>query len=161
MIGAMTPGVVEALYVSPAAEELPTAVDRAVAVPGRGLEGDRYFLGTGTFSVEGKTGQDLTLIGAEALAGLEAETGISLSGEAARRNVLTRGVDLDALIGRRFRIGTVVCRGDRTCDPCNDLQRMTQPGVLRGLARRGGLRADVVVGGEIRPGDEITALDDE
>lgn len=157
MIDAMAPGIVEAVFISPVAEQLPQAVDRAVAVPGRGLEGDRYFTGTGTFSVAGKSGQDLTLIEAEALEGLEADTGIALGADAARRNVLTRGIALDDLIGRRFRIGAVVCRGDRTCDPCVDLQRMTEPGVLRGLARRGGLRADILEGGEIAPGDEIVA----
>ena len=158
MIGPMAPGIVEAVYVSPAAEELPHAVERANAVPGRGLEGDRYFEGTGTFSKPGKPGQDLTLIEAEALEGLEADTGIVLGGDGARRNVVTRGIALDDLIGRRFRVGAVVCRGDRTCDPCADLERMTEPGVLRGLARRGGLRADILEGGVIAPGDEIVAL---
>jgi MOSC domain-containing protein YiiM len=159
MIDVMAPGIVEAVFVSAAAEELPHAVPRAVVVPGRGIEGDRYYTGVGTFSVPGKTGQDLTLIEAEALEGLLADTGIALGADAARRNVLTRGITLEDLIGRRFRIGAVVCRGDRPCEPCADLQRMTEPGVLRGLARRGGLRADVLEGGEIAPGDEIVALD--
>lgn len=159
MIRVMAPGIVEGIYVSPAAETLPHPVARAVAVPGVGLEGDRYAAGTGTFSKPGKPGQDLTLIEAEALEGLEADTGIALGADAARRNVVTRGIALDDLIGRRFRIGAVVCRGDRTCDPCADLQRLTQPGVLRGLGRRGGLRADILEGGEIAVGDPIVALE--
>lgn len=155
----MADGIVEGVYLSGAAEELPHAVASAVAVPGRGLEGDRYFLGTGTFFQPGKTGQDITLVEAEALEALARETGIELGPDAARRNVVTRGIALNPLVGRRFRIGSVVCRGERLCEPCADLQRMTQPGVLRGLAHRGGLRADVLEGGRIAPGDPVIVLD--
>jgi MOSC domain-containing protein YiiM len=150
-------GSVEDLFVGAPADPL-TAVGEAEAVAGRGLRGDRYFDGTGHFSAPGKSGQDLTLVAAEALDALHAETGIALSGAAARRNVLTRGVDLDALIGRRFRIGEVECLGRRWCEPCAHLQRLTEPGVLRGLVHRGGLRADVLSGGRIARGDEIRAV---
>lgn len=152
-------GCVERILVRPEAAGASHEVPRARVVAGRGLEGDRYFAGTGTFWVEGKSGQDLTLIEAEALEGMAAETGIALRAEQAGRNLVTRGVDLNALIGRRFRIGEVECRGDRPCDPCATLARRTEDGVLRGLARRGGLRADVLRGGEIAAGAEIVALD--
>ena len=72
---------------------------------------------------------------------------------------MTRGIDLNALVGHRFRVGEVECRGDRLCDPCRPLERRTERGVLKGLANRGGLRADVVVGGTIAVGDAITPID--
>ncbi len=125
-------------------------------VPHRGLPGDRYFAGTGTFSKPAKSGQDLTLIEAEALEALATEHGIELEPAAARRNLLTRGIDLNALVGERFYVGEVECRGDRLCDPCSHLERQTGPGVLRGLAGRGGLRADIVGAGTIRIGDAVT-----
>lgn len=133
-------------------------VPRALAVAGLGLEGDRYFSGEGSFFEEGKPGQALTLIEAEALEGLMADTGLALSAEATGRNLVTRGVDLNALVGKRFRIGDVECRGDRLCDPCATLQRRTHPGVLRGLANRGGLRADILRGGAVVAGAEIVVI---
>jgi MOSC domain-containing protein YiiM len=151
-------GTVEAIFVAPRPIVLPGAVDAVEAVPGRGLRGDRYFEGVGTFSVEGKTGQDLTLVEAEMLEALAAETGIALDGAAARRNVVTRGIGLDALVGQRFRVGEVECLGQRLCEPCDHLERLTEPGVLRGLVHRGGLRADVLTPGTIRPGDAVAVL---
>lgn len=153
----MTSGAVEAIFVGPAAREVPGAVGQARAVPGLGLEGDRYHAGTGTFSVNGRgNGRDLTLIAAEALEGLADDHGIELEAAVSRRNVVTRGVDLDALIGRRFTIGGAICLGVRPCEPCDHLERITEAGVLRGLAHRGGLRADVVAGGSIAVGDAVT-----
>ena len=134
-------------------------VPRVRAVEGLGLEADRYFNGEGTFFADGKPGQALTLIEAEALEGLLAETGIELLAEDAGRNLVTRGVDLNALVGRRFRIGAVECRGDRLCEPCATLARRTDPGVLRGLAGRGGLRADILRGGELATGAALESLD--
>jgi MOSC domain-containing protein YiiM len=156
----MSAGTVVCIFLAPRGRAEPVAVDEAVATPGRGLAGDRYANGTGTFFEDGKPGQDLTLIEAEALAALRDEHDIHLPAAEARRNVVTRGIGLNDLVGRRFAVGEVVCRGDRLCDPCRVLERMTEPGVLAGLAGRGGLRADVVVGGTIRPGDAIRLLDD-
>ena len=135
--------------------EVPTVL----AVPGLGLQGDRYFNGEGTFFEEGKEGQALTLIEAEALEGLLDDTGIALSAEASGRNVVTRGIGLNDLVGRRFRLGGVECEGNRLCDPCATLARRTEPGVLRGLAGRGGLRADILSGGELAVGAEIVVLE--
>src|SRR3954447_10539498 len=151
-------GVVEGIFIAPSAEVLPHAVDEAEVVPGKGIEGDRYFAGDATFYEERKSGQDLTLIEAEALEALEADAGIELSAAEARRNVLTRGLSLNDLIGRRFRVGEVECVGSRLCEPCDHLQRITKPGVLKGLVRRGGLRTDVVVGGRIAVGDDLREL---
>ena len=101
-------------------------------------------------------GHDLTLIEAEALEELMLPEG-PLAPEAARRNVVTRGIDLNALVGKRFRIGDVDCLGQRLCEPCAHLERLTRPGTLRALVHRGGLRADVLTDGVIRLGDALHA----
>jgi hypothetical protein len=144
------PGTVEAIVVAPDAEAVLRRIDRAVAHAGRGLEGDRYFDERGTFSNAHGRGHDLTLIEAEVLDDL------GLPAEAARRNVVTRGIDLNALVGRHFRVGDVACFGARLCEPCAHLERLT-PGTLRPLIHKGGLRADVLGDGEIRVGDEVAA----
>lgn len=133
------------------------AVDSAAAVAGRGLEGDRYAARAGTFSANPGSGRDLTLVAVEALAALAGD-GIELDPLDARRNVVVSGIDLDGLIGRRFRIGEAECRGARRCEPCAHLERLTGPGVLRGLVHRGGLRADVLASGTIAVGDRIEVI---
>ena len=154
----MTDGRVEGLFVCAVATGEPDPVEHAEALAGRGLRGDRYAEGRGTFSDRAGDGRDLTLIAAEALSGLARETGIRLAPADTRRNVLTSGVDLDALIGLRFRIGGAECAGRGPCDPCGHLERLTERGILRGLAGRGGLRADILRGGPIAVGDPIVVL---
>jgi MOSC domain-containing protein YiiM len=131
---------------------LPEPADRAAVVAGRGLEGDRYFAGKGSFSHWAGTGRALTLVEAEAL------DDVGLEWAAARRNVVTRGVGLNELVGKRFLLGDVECLGQRLCDPCRHLERLTEDGMLRALAGRGGLRADVLTGGEIAVGDPVIEL---
>jgi MOSC domain-containing protein YiiM len=154
-------GTVEALAVAPDAEAPMVTVQRATAAAGRGLEGDRYYVKRGTFTDAHGRGHDLTLIEAEALDDLELPAG-RLAPEEARRNVVTRGIDLNALVGRRFRIGGVECFAQRLCEPCAHLERLTaaagKPGTLRALIHIGGLRADLLTDGEIRVGDEIAAI---
>jgi MOSC domain-containing protein YiiM len=151
-------GAVEGIYLASEHEEVPTRVERVRVVPGRGPEGDRHFRGAGTEPNEPDTGRDLTLIEAEAIEALAAATGIGLGPGEARRNVVTRGIGLNDLVGKPFRVGAVRCVGVEPCDPCRHLERLTEPGVLRGLVSRGGLRADVVSGGEIAVGDPVEPL---
>ena len=150
-------GTVELIAVSAEAEGPMTVVPSAQAVAGRGLVGDRYKRGEGTFSNPDGRGNDLTLVEAEALEELAAG-GVELAPADARRNLVVRGLALDALVGKRFRVGEVECFGQRRCEPCSHLERLTRPGVLRGLVHRGGLRADVLSGGQIRTGDRVEAL---
>jgi MOSC domain-containing protein YiiM len=149
-----TSGRVVALALAEEAEAPMVVVEEAVARAGRGLEGDRYFDGHGTFSNAYARGHDLTLIEAEALEELKLSSG-RLAPEEARRNVVTSGIDLNALVGKRFVVGEVECFGQRLCEPCAHLERLTEPGTLRGLIHRGGLRADVLTDGTLRVGDEI------
>jgi len=157
-VAARSPGTVEAIVIAPEAEVAMHQVDRAVARAGRGLEGDRYFDERGTFSNVHGRGYDLTLIEAEALDTLDLASG-RLTPEQARRNIVTRGIGLNALVGERFRVGDVECFAQRLCEPCAHLERLTaatgRPGTLRALIHKGGLRADVLNDGEIRVGDEI------
>jgi MOSC domain-containing protein YiiM len=153
-------GTIEAIVLGAEAEAALRSVPTARARAGRGLEGDRYFDARGTFSNHHGRGHDLTLIEAEVLDALEFASG-RLAPEEARRNVITRGVDLNALVGKRFRVGEVECLGQRLCEPCAHLERLTasagKPGSLRALIHKGGLRADVLSDGEIHVGDRIGA----
>ncbi len=146
-------GRVEEINLSPTHEQLPQPVDSVQAVPGKGLRGDRYF----NDASHGE-GKDLTLIEAEAVEGFRADTGLELSAAETRRQVLTRGIGLNDLVGKRFRVGEVECVGRILCEPCNHLQSLTRDGVLRGLVHRDVLRADVLRGGTIRVGDEVADL---
>ena len=149
-------GVVAGLLIAPAAKAPLVRVPEAAAVAGSGFRGDRYAEGAGTFSGSGR-GYELTLIEAESLDALAAD-GVEITWEEARRNVVTRGIALNALVGRRFRIGSVECVGRRLAEPCSHLQRLAPPGTLRGLVHRGGLRADILVGGVVCVGDPVVAI---
>jgi len=126
------------------------------AVTGRGLEGDRYFEGTGHWSKTPGVGREVTLIEIEAIEALEGERNIAITPGATRRNVVARGVPLNHLVGREFQLGAVRLRGTRLCEPCTYLESLTQQGVLSGLIHRGGLRAEIVTGGTIRVEAAVT-----
>ena len=143
---------IESIHVAEAEGAPARAVEKARVVAGVGVEGDRYSAGRGHFSGAPGTGRALTLVEAEVL-----ESAGIAPGEA-RRNLVTRGVRLNPLVGRRFRIGGALCEGMRLCEPCAYLEGIVKKPVLRPLAGRGGLRADVLVGGEIRAGDALFVL---
>ena len=146
----MANGTVESIHLVAQHEGPPSPVDAVVGEPGRGLVGDRHH--------GRRDGDDLTLIEAEALEQLADAHGVDLGPGASRRNVTTRGVDLGTLIGRRFRVGEVVCEGEERCEPCRHLAQLTEPEVLKGLVHTG-LSAAIVEGGTIRVGDAIEPVD--
>jgi MOSC domain-containing protein YiiM len=123
------------------------------AIAGRGLEGDRHVTGTGTFP-SGPPGSALTLIAAEVCESFEPP----LIPDEHRRNLVTRGIDLNGLVGRDFTIGRVMFRGMRLCEPCTVVQRYAARPVLRELVHRGGIRADILRDGEIKVGDQVRAI---
>lgn len=134
-----------------------TPADSVRAVAGQGLEGDRYFTRMGTFSKKERPARQVTLVESEALAGLSREYGIELPPGATRRNITTEGVALNHLVGRSFQIGEATLRGIQLCEPCGHMERLSgHPGSREGLVHRGGLNAEVVVGGAIKVGDPIT-----
>ena len=147
-------GHVEGVFVTPEHGALPEPVESVRAFAGRGLEGNRY-----VFDADAPPGCALTLIAAEAVEAMEREHGIVLEARAARRNVVTRGVDVNDLVGKRFRVGDVECVGVELCEPCAHLQSLTKPGIIKGLAHRGGLNADIVGDGRISIGDAVVAHD--
>lgn len=151
----MRDGTVEAIFVGPESEGPMRSVASARLVAGAGVEGDRYWQGEGGNPQKRGADREVTLIEAEALEALRREAGFDLAAAETRRNVVTRGVALNPLVGREFRVGGVTLRGLRKCDPCGHLEKLTRPGVLNGLADRGGLRARIVNDGEVRVGDPV------
>ena len=145
---------VERIFITAAHGDLPAPVERVRARAGAGLEGNRYYWEDG----DAPSGQALTLIAGEAVEAFQKEYGSSLQPAETRRNVLTRGVDVNSLVGKRFKVGDVECLGVELCEPCADLESMTEPGVIKGLVHRAGLNADILVDGEISVGDAVTVL---
>jgi hypothetical protein len=145
-------GIVESIWVAPGAAEPARRLEKVRALEGRGLAGDRHMTGRGTFP-SGLPGSALTLIEAEVCDSFDPP----LSADEHRRNVVTRGIELNRLVGHTFSIGGIRCRGMRLCEPCTVVQRYASRPVLRELVHRGGLRADILEGGEISVGDRVLA----
>jgi MOSC domain-containing protein YiiM len=138
---------VEAIHLGPEEAGPLGAVHSVAAVAGKGIEGDRFFFPDGA-----KPGQALTLVEAEEVERAALEPG------ATRRQVTTRGVRLNDLVGRRFRIGEVECHGIELCEPCAHLESMTRPGLVKDMLHRAGLNADILTDGTISVGDAIVEL---
>ncbi len=150
----MGDGRVESIYIGAVARMPLEAVEEVAAIPGAGLEGDRYALKAGTF-YKPTPDHELTLIEAEAIEALQRDYQIELSAGEARRNIVTRNVALNHLVGREFAVGEVRIRGIRLCEPCGHLQTLTGKPVIKGLLHRGGLRAQILSAGMIRVGDAV------
>ena len=145
-------GRVEGIFLAVQEGELPHPVDSADAVAGTGLRGNRYFR-------EGSPPeQHLTLIEAEQLEWLRAEHGMDVGAAVTGRNVLVRGIGLNDLVGKRFRVGEVECRGVELCEPCTTFEGRTQPGLIKAFVHRAGLNAELVSSGRIAVGDEVAEL---
>jgi len=145
-------GKVELVTVRPSKQDDPVVVEQAEAIAGRGLKGDHY-----ASRSHGKSGRRaLTLIERDAYAHLESE-GLGVAEPLLRRNLVVTGIDLNELVGKEFMVGEVRCLGTELCHPCKDIEKQTHPGVLKALVLRGGLCAEVLTDGVIRPGDEVRA----
>jgi MOSC domain-containing protein YiiM len=140
----MGPVKVEAINIG--ASDAIRPVESVSALAGKGLSGDRHYHARGA-----PPGQALTLIEAEAL------DDVGLTGAQSRRQVVVRGVRLNDLVGRRFRVGDVECVGVELCEPCLHLQQLTRPGIIKDLIHRGGLNADILTDGQISVGDPVSA----
>jgi len=147
-------GSVENIFISRAAAGPMESVAHARVVAGKGLEGDRYYSAAGTWSKPGQY-SEITLIESEALEALARDYKIALRAGESRRNFVTRGVALNHLVGRRFRIGSVEFEGTKLADPCSHLERLTKPGVKFGLTHRGGLCARALADGIVERGAAI------
>jgi len=151
----MSPGTVIAIYTTPIHGHVTMPQGSVRVVPGLGLEGDRYFGPPGTPGKRSGPGRDLTLIEIEALQAFENDHGLRLTAAEARRNIVTRGVPLNGLVGQEFQVGLVRLRGVRLCQPCEHLASLTDPRVLPGLINRGGLRAEILTEGIVSVGDPV------
>ncbi len=157
-------GSVESIHIARGAGEPMQSLDEVRAVPGRGLEGDRYFTESGHYSGRPSVGgREVTLIEREAVEHLDGgivtslgeQLDIRLAAGETRRNIVTSGVPLNHLIGREFWVGEVLMLGTRLCEPCNYLEQLTKPGVRMALMHRGGLRTNILNEGVIRVGDTV------
>ena len=151
----MWTGTVVSLHIAPAATAEMVSVPAVRAVPGKGLEGDRYYAQAGTFSEKPGSDREVTLIESEAVDALRRDYEIEMDAGMNRRNIVTRGVPLNHLVGRKFQVGEVLLRGLRLCEPCGHLQELVGRPIRPGLVHRGGLRAQILSGGWIRAGDPI------
>ncbi|HLW46683.1 MAG TPA: MOSC domain-containing protein [bacterium] len=155
----MANGTVVSLHIAPRAAEPTISVPVVRAVPGKGLERDRYHDRTGTYSGgDARPDREVTLIEEEALTALRRDYEIDFDAGESRRNIVTRGVPLNHLVGREFRVGEVRLRGIRLCEPCGHLEQVTGRAVRAGLVHRGGLRAQILTGGTIRIADPIEVI---
>ncbi len=150
-------GEVAAIYIGPHAKQPMASVEEVTAVAGRGLEGDRYFEQRGTFSKKGEIEpkQQITLIESEAIASAAAVYGIELEASDSRRNILTRGVALNHLVGKEFTVGEARLLGIKLNEPCRHLAAVAGKPMIKLLKHRGGLRAQILSGGRIAVGDEV------
>ncbi|MFN2526068.1 MAG: MOSC domain-containing protein [Actinomycetota bacterium] len=130
-------------------------VDEVRAVAGKGLEGDRYAAKSGTYSDREAPRRELTLIESEAIEAVASDYGIELQPPETRRNIVTRGIALNHLVGKTFKLGDVEVRALQLCEPCRHLENLTQKGVRRAFVHRGGLNAEILTNGTIKVGDRI------
>jgi MOSC domain-containing protein YiiM len=149
-------GRIVAIHIHGKGGEMPHAIPEARLVVGKGIEGDVHFLAAK--NPDGG-GEELTLVESEAIEAAKREYGIDVTAAATRRNIETRDVPLNHLVGRDFRVGTAVCRGVKLCEPCGHLEKMTVTGIRKALIHRGGLRARILRDGVARPGDSVEPLD--
>ena len=149
----MADGTVVLISIARAGGDATASTDQVRAVAGRGLEGDRYFNNAGTFSNSPGAGRAVTLIESEAIDAVARDCGCELDYKDTRRNIVTRGVALNDLLDREFRVGDVRMRGVRLCEPCKI--SFPDAGVKQALVNRGGLRADILNDGVISVGDAV------
>ena len=150
----MWAGSVESIFIAAEAKAPMQAVPEVRAIPGAGLEGDRYARQLGTFS-KPLPDREVTLIEAEAVEALKGEYDVDLPAGEPRRNIVTRSVPLNHLVGREFQVGEVRLRGIRLCEPCSHLEGLTGKSVIRWLTHRAGLRAQILSAGVVRVGDVV------
>src|SRR5215470_13038569 len=161
----MWEGTGVSIHVAAEASAPMKSITEVRAFPGRGLEADRYFAGTGFYSkTSSYGGREVTLIEIESVEALfrgvlnadGERLGVKLTAAETRRNIATSGVPLNHLVDREFYVGPVLMRGTRLCEPCKHLEDLTQHGVLSGLIHRGGLRAQILTGGVINVGNAVS-----
>ena len=154
----MITGKIVSIHVASEASAPTQSIDQALAIPGKGLKGDRYYQESGSYSNKPGPDREITLIEIETIEAIERESQILLNPGDTRRNLVTRGVALNHMVGKEFQVGEVRLKGIRLCEPCSHLADLTQPEVLQALIHRGGLRAQILSQGVIHVGDDVKEL---
>jgi MOSC domain-containing protein YiiM len=154
----MKSGSVLSIQIAPNGTDKLMNIQQVNAIEGMGLEGDRYYNRSGTYSNKHDESREATFIESEALDALAKDYNIDLDGTESRRNISTRGIALNHLVGKEFKVGKAFFRGIRLCEPCTHLENISGKRARKGLIHRGGLRAQIVKSGLIRVGDEIEVL---
>ena len=152
-------GQVLSIFVRSQPNEPVVEMDEVLAEPGKGIKGDYYF--SRGISKRYDPGRELTLIEKEALSAIENEHKISLNPGESRRNIVTENVPLNHLVGKEFRVGEVILKGIRLCEPCVHLSELTNKDVIPALVHRGGLRAQIITKGHIRTGDPVSIIESD
>ncbi len=150
-------GTLDFIHITPAKSRPMQRLAEARLIAGQGIEGDRYQLGTGTYSVKPGEDRQVTLIESEMLARVAADCGHEIGVDEHRRNLTVTGVPLQHLVGQRFRVGECLLEGVRINQPCKYLNLMLKRDVYMGLWNRSGLNCRIVEGGTVRPGDKVAA----
>jgi MOSC domain-containing protein YiiM len=153
-------GIVEGIYIAPKPGVPTVLVNQAHVVPGKGIEGDRYYREPGTSDKPVNPGREITLIEIEAIQSMRDE-GINITPDKTRRNIITRGIALNDLVGCSFYIGNIQLRGVRLCEPCNTLASQTDRRIFPAMVHRGGLRAEIITEGNIHINDIILTSEKE
>ena len=150
-------GRVKGIYISPEAEAPIQSVPEARLEPGRGIVGDRYYLEKGTFSeqLKGSRDYEVTLIESEQITYFNQAAGFAIDDGALRRNIVTQGIDLNAMVGQRLQVGEVMLEGIRLCEPCAHIAKLVAKEVLSEMLHRAGLRAMIISGGTVRVADPV------
>jgi len=158
---------IQSIHIAAASRGALQEIDVATLIAGRGIEGDRFCIAEA--SADGQDDAQVSLVEAEQVESVAAAAGFGFEAKDTRRNIVTRGIDLNALVGKTFSIGEVELRGVELAEPCAylagrlikqfDLASAEPREIVAGLAHRGGLYAEIVRGGTIRPGDQIVAGD--
>ena len=154
------PGRVLEIWLAPRAAAPMRRLAVVEAVAGRGLAGDRYALGGGTWAEYPDLEKQVTLIDRDDVAAVARETGAPLTPGDTRRNLVTTGLDLSTLVGRWFTVGPALLFGAKRCPPCTHLERLTGVRLVKAMARRGGINAAVFAGGPIAEGAPVRLLTD-
>lgn len=159
----MQKGKVIALFIAPNTDDAVQSQNTIHLAPNQGIVGDRYFVAQQSLGIDTQAPrkEDITLISADELEAFNTQFELDIPLGDFRRNIVTRGVDLNALVGKRFRVGSALCIGMELCEPCSKLARTVNKLVLPHLVHRAGIRAAVLNAGDVLENDSIEELSAE
>ena len=152
-------GEIVEIHIAPTAGASMQSIPTAELEADKGIIGDRYYVHSGTFSeklvAKGDADWHVTLIAMEEIDTFNKANEHKFSYGDFRRNIITRGIGLNALVGTQFKAGEVLLEGVRLCEPCAHLASLLSKDILPALVGRGGLRARIIEGGKISTGDNV------